>query len=333
MMGQRIESRPDFPWASLAVASIGLALLGGGLALGRSPLAIAAALPIGVALALLVSGRERPFAAVFVRDAMDVEDPPVTIYYSSLNDVRSGGIPHDPSTFRKASAAIQVEHEGGTLSIPARLNLPSHEVYRFLAGRMSPGGARIVNPVLAEYLERQEGYFGPEQVYSYRATPRGSRRGRYRRLRAFCVGLMLAGASWMVAGVAGWAETGWGWAGVLATLIGLCFLLVTLAEDNGAGRLIKNWRKSSLVIGPQGMAMVQGDIQGEVRWPELLEVQFKPKASAFRLSYAHGLNGIILKVKGADILIADIYDRPLYLIHERILASSGRSTPEEVVDL
>ncbi len=37
--------------------------------------------------------------------------------------------------------------------------------------------------------------------------------------------------------------------------------------------------------------------------------------------------GILLRVKGADIVIADIYDRPLHVIDNRILASSGRSTP------
>jgi hypothetical protein len=35
----------------------------------------------------------------------------------------------------------------------------------------------------------------------------------------------------------------------------------------------------------------------------------------------------LLRVKGANIVIADIYDRPLYVIHNRILAASGRSTP------
>ncbi len=38
-------------------------------------------------------------------------------------------------------------------------------------------------------------------------------------------------------------------------------------------------------------------------------------------------------VKGADIHIADIYDRPLYVIYDRILDCSGRSVAEEFVDL
>jgi len=79
------------------------------------------------------------------------------------------------------------------------------------------------------------------------------------------------------------------------------------------------------------MAMVQGGIQGEVRWPELLEIRFNAKPRGLSLSNQRAmLPGILLRVKGADILIADIYDRPLYVIYNRILAASGRSGPRDV---
>jgi hypothetical protein len=333
MIGQRVESRRGLPWGALAFASIGLGLLAGGFALGQLPLFVVAALPLGISVALLMFGREPHFGAVFGETAIEVEGSYGSISYGSLRDVRAAGIPHDPSAFRKASAPIHLQHEGGILHIPHRLNVPSHEVYRFLASRIHPSGDRAVNSALAEYLERQEGYFGQDHIWTYRASRRPSRRGQYRRFRAICLGLVLAGLAWMVAGFSGFVDQGWGVAGIMCALIGLCFSLATLAQSSGPGQYIKNWKNASLVVGPQGMAMVQGDIQGEVRWPELLEIRFRPKANAFRLHYAQGLSGISLKVKGAEILIADIYDRPLYIIYDRILAASGRLAPEEIVDL
>ena len=330
MIGRRIESRWRWPWGVLLWLSIGVALLAGGLVLGRPPLSIASALPISIGLASWMLGRERSFVAEFAEESIEIEDPQSSIPYSGIRDLRAGWIPHDPSTFRKASAPIHLEHDRGVLHIPANLSVPSHEVYRFLAGRMTSDGDRAVNPALAEYLERQEGYYGPEHIWTYRAASRGKFRGRYRRFRAFCAGLVLGGAVWMVLGFSGRVEEAWGVAGIMCALLGFLFFLVTLAELNHTGRFIKGWKGSSLVIGPQGMAMVQGDIQGEVRWPELLEIRLKPKPSKFYVHHAQAHNGILLKVKGADILIADIYDRPLYIIYDRIMASSGRLARDEV---
>ena len=76
--------------------------------------------------------------------------------------------------------------------------------------------------------------------------------------------------------------------------------------------------------------MVQGDIQGEVRWPELLEIRFNARPRGLNLGNQRAmLPGIRLWVKGAEIVIADIYDRPLCVIYNRILAAAGRSNPVE----
>jgi hypothetical protein len=138
---------------------------------------------------------------------------------------------------------------------------------------------------------------------------------------------MLTGVAWSAIGFSDFVDTGWGAAGILCILLGAALYASSLAEIQPAGLTTKNWKDASLVIGPQGMAMVQGDIQGEVRWPEVLEIRFPAKPRGFLFAYQNALPGILLRVKGANILIADIYDRPLYVIHNRILASSGRSNP------
>ncbi len=136
---------------------------------------------------------------------------------------------------------------------------------------------------------------------------------------------MIAAVVWMIVGFSGLADIGWGAGGVVAAVVGGIFFLATFASNaplHQGGRKLKG---SSLVIGPQGMAMVQGEIQGEIRWPEVLQLRygFNPWAPNAKGDRAGGLPMIRLRVKGAQIQILDIYDRPLYVIYDRIMASSG----------
>jgi hypothetical protein len=288
---------------------------------------IAAVLPLTLGVSLWLVGRESPFTATCREEGLEIEraGEPILVPYASIQNIKVGGLLADPAGFRKASCPIDVLHKGGVLRIPSRLNFPSHEVYRFLAERVPGSGERDVNPVLAEYLERQEQYFGPDSVATFRASGRrltGARPG----YRAFLIGMMAAGAAWLAVGISGFGETAWGIAGTLCLVSGRLLYMTSFAEPMRVGPM-KNWNNASVVIGPHGMAMVQGDIQGEVRWPELLEIRFNTKPLAFSLGSQSGFPGILLRVKGADIVIADIYDRPLHVIYNHILASSGRSTP------
>jgi len=329
MTGERLESRGDIPWVSLWLLAVGLGLAAAGLIFGTHWLVTGAALPLAIGGSMCLFGREPPLTATFRANGLEVEGAaaPVLVPYASIQNITAGGRLADPAKFRKESSPIAVVHDGGLLEIPSRLNVPSHEVYRFLADRVPDDGGRDVNPVLAEYLETQERQFGRDRVRTYCAASRrltGARRG----YRAFLFGLIGTGTAWTVSGFSGFDETAWGAAGIVCAFLGAILYAASFGEAIGA---IKNWKKASLVIGPEGMAMVQGDIQGEVRWPELLEIRFNAKPRGLSLSNQRAmLPGILLRVKGADILIADIYDRPLYVIYNRILAASGRSGPRDV---
>lgn len=322
MIGRRVESRSGLPWGALLFLVVGGALAVAAPAAGVGWPAVAAALPLALGFAALVIGRDRPFSAEFTAAAVAADDPPVTVPYDGLRNVWAGGRSYDPARFRKPTAAIDVEHDGGLLHIPARLDAPSHEVYRFLAGLVSETGGRDVDPALAEYLQRQESYFGADQVWTYTASGRRTRRFGRPRLRSFCAGLILGGAAWMAAGFSGLADVGWGLAGVFAAVLGVMVFAASFAENTPVNRRHRSWKRSSLVIGPQGMAMVQGPLQGEVRWPELVDVGYWPRPSSV-LARGGALTSLRLRVKGADILIFDIYDRPLYVIHDRIRACAG----------
>ncbi len=105
---------------------------------------------------------------------------------------------------------------------------------------------------------------------------------------------------------------------VLAVFGGLFYLLFRLPAT-ATGVRIKNWRQASLVISPVGLAMVQGDVQGELRWNEVQNVQLRGRAKGIHVTSETTKPGIVLSVEGAKILIADIYDQPLATIHEKIL--------------
>jgi hypothetical protein len=332
MIGSRIESRPSLPWWAILIFTTGVCMLVGGVAYGQTRLSIESLLPLSVGLSLIFLVREKKLVAEFAEGSIEIENPPASIAYAGLKDVRIGGIPHDPVKFRKKRSPIHVEHEAGVLHFPRRLNVDSHEVYRFLAEQIPLSGDRDVNPNLAEYLERQESYHGPDQIWTYRASARNRRTGRLRGFRAFCSGLILAGFLWISIGFGTQIdpETNWGGFGILCGATGVALFLISLANQDLSNRFVKNWKKASIVISPQGMAMVQGEIQGEIRWPELLDVKLRAKPARLSFQYSQGLSGIILKVKGADILIADIYDRPIYVIHKRILHASGRASVEEI---
>ncbi len=328
MIGERLESHGHHPWEALVLVAGGLALAAAGWISGIDGLAIGAVLPIALGGSWWFLGGERPLTATFREDGLAIEsaEGPILVPFASIQNIKAGGRLADPAGFSKPSCAIEVQHEQGLLRLPARLNFPSHEVYRFLAGRVPNRGGRDVNPVLADYLQRQEQYFGPDHVATFRAGARRAMGGR-RGYRAFCIGLILTGAAWSAFGFSRPGETAWGLVGIVGIVIGVLLFTTSFAESLSTNPAIKNRKDASLVIGPHGMAMVQGDIQGEVRWPELLEIRFQARPRGFHLGYAGAIPGILLRVKGASILIADIYDRPLFVIHNRILAASGRSTP------
>jgi hypothetical protein len=221
---------------------------------------------------------------------------------------------------------MTILHEGGLLHIPARLNVPSRDVLRFLAARVPSSGGRDVNPALADYLRNLELDYGPDNVATFRAASRRLpplRRG----LRAFSIGLVLTGAAWAVLGFREYVDVGWGGAGVACLVFGGLLYAASYSEFGASNPALKNWKSASLVIGPFGMAMVQGNIQGELRWAELLEFRFQPRPRGLGSGHAALIPGILLRVKGAEIVIADIYDRPLFVIYNRIIASAGPPNP------
>lgn len=328
MIGERIEARNAFPLGAALLLVAGLGLVAAGLGTGNRDLAIGGALPIAIGAAWWTLRPGRPFTATFQEDGLLVEGEgePYLVPYASIRNVKVGGRLANPKGPDRGRRPIELLHESGHLRIPARSSFPTHAIVRFLADRIPDRGSREVNPALADFLRVQEETFGPEHIYTFGAADRvwkSSLRG----LRAFSLGAMLGAAIWIGLGAAGIGSDGWSPAGIVVLVFGLLLFAASFSEFQTTGQTRKLRKNAGLVIGPGGMAMIQGPIQGELRWAELLEARLQDGVRAFQASHGAGIPGIMLRVKGAEILIADVYDRPLYVIHDLIQMSAELAEP------
>lgn len=317
MIGQTIEAWPRLPWG--AFFWLLLALLLDVLAVVQSNAHIAAGslLPWFAAI-LFWRIRERPFRARFTETALEVEEPPLEVRYADLQGLLAPRRPANPFKAGPRSYLIQAIHSSGVLCIPARLNVPSDEVYSFLYRLFSPSGSREVPDALVDFLRHRERQFGPDQVWTYRARTQLGQSKRHPRVRAFFLALALAAVCWI-----GWGivqkEEGWIVCGSVYLLIGVLFslLLWLTRRQNFAG--VRKWRKAGLVVAPDGLALVQGDMIGELRWDEVRDVKMGRSPASFQFTTSTQPQcGIILKVEGANIVIADVFDRPLPLIYQNL---------------
>jgi hypothetical protein len=297
-------------WLAVALASLVTAVVS-----RRADWAVAAVLPasLGFALTRLRDGR---IAVRFTEDGLDLESPGRSIPYRSVHEVwpLCDLAPNRPlpDTFE-----IQIQHEAGRLVLPARLSLPSDDVYRFLRGQLPPGGSRAVPPPLQDYLQRQEQTFGADKVWSYAARRGAWFRGR-RRLRAAGQAVLWSSLAWIAVAIVT-ATPAW----LIGTLLGLPLGAALLGSSSfgASSPRLRHWRQAGLVISPLGFALQQDDLRGETRWEEILDVTFRRRSQRVTVhSSAQTARGLALKVEGAVILIADVYDRPLLEIHDRILA-------------
>ena len=318
MIGTSVEGPASFPFGAVLFGMTGLGLVGVAIFTAAVHYAIGALLPFVLAL-LLWKARRPAFSAQFTEKAIETSCPHLVLPYENLQGLAIKLRSQLPNRETPQFFPLQVFHAMGVLEIPSRLNVPSIEIYDFLRHRIPPGHAPEINLTLSDYLQRQEGMFGKDRVWSYGARQRLSRTQTNRQPRAVCLAMFLTGIVWMIVAAAGNGFFGWFVAGVLLVVFGGPFYLLFLLPPALPGGRIRNWHQASLVICPVGLAMVQGDMEGELRWNEVLNVELRSRAQGFHLTSETTRPGIVLSVEGARIVIADIYDRPLQDVYENIL--------------
>ena len=320
MIGRRIQSRRGISWGGVFFALIGLAMIAASVAEKKVDFAIGAAMPIAIAFALFLT-IDPEFSAIFTEEGLEYEtrNGSLTLPYDRIEGVWTPKRKIDPKHDGPNSYTIVVTHPMGSLRIPKRTDVLSDDIYRHLLQSTPVGGSDEVHHDLSDYLRDQMEEFGPERVWSYRASPNKGVND-YRRLRAVMAAVFAIGIAWCIyGGVSGEDRHGWIGAGAFVMVMSAIFFLATFVSRDGAvGTKFKGWKESSLVISPLGLALVQGDIRGEMTWHELRDVKLQDVGGVRLYEHRTAGRSIVLKIDGANIRIPDIYDRPLFAIYQCI---------------
>jgi hypothetical protein len=314
MTGEVVESRPGGGAAAVVFLLAAAGFGAWAAAEWWAGPAVFAVLPLALAAAAVL-GREPEVRFEVTADGLAFETPDHRLVrydeVCGLTGLRRKG---------RDRFAIQVYHPEGVIRIPPRLTVSSRELYDFLLARLPPPPAPAPDDVprpLRGFLAEQLGLFGPGKVFVYRARPHPPA-NPHRRPVAYSLAVMTAGLVWFAAGVVleETSRSGGGWIGSgLALAVAGLVAAVALAR-RGAGR-VRDWQDSCLVVGPGGLALLQGPLRGKMGWDELRAVEY-PAKPRYTLSTTGAAGGIGLLVEGAYLVVADYYDRPLAQIAARL---------------
>lgn len=253
--------------------------------------------------------RSRTRRLRFTEDGVEITRPAERLLYNEILEIYAP----DRTSRSRRNFAIHLLHADGQLTIPPSVAADSRDLLEFLESQ--PLGVREipkVDPVLRDFLKQQVAVHGAEQVYVYRAR-RTPAQGAANLSALWCAAAFVAlGIGVCVLGIMRHAEAAIAIGIGTAFVGGLISLLVGI-QHKIARTPIKAWQKATLVIGPDGLALMQGTLTGELRWRELKSVKMgNAVAGAVAGGPANArIAGIQLQVAGATIAIADIYHWPL----------------------
>lgn len=319
MSTQTIESVPRVPIGTLLLATTALGLTAAAVAYSNVHPALAAIAFWMLAVGLWLS-RPKFFQAELAPAGLSMIEPPQEIPYEQMYSLTMAGVPQAPDSDRLRRGPLMLVHGSGNLEIPARLNVPAIDFYRALLQRIPPTGSREVNAKLADYLRQQEATFGADRVATFTARPSLGWRASRRRGRACSLWLLFAGLAWITAAfvvdMSRDARAGWVGFGVLLAAVSLITWLALGQSRKHVPGTVRRWRDASLIVSPPGIAMIQGDLTGQMRWDEIRELRLGPQRRTLG-SFDEGLGarGLHVFVEGARIQVADIYDRPLPTVY------------------
>jgi hypothetical protein len=311
---QEIHSTPRPPVFAVLFTLAGCGLVSAGL-VTHHPAFYLLAIPAAAAAIGLWCSRPRPFAAELTGTGLRVSSGE-EIPFSAIESVTLNGRPQDPQGKLKPGP-VGVIHKQGVVEIPVSANVPVVDLYHTLLARSAASSSCSIHPDLRSFHDNEVQTFGVERVWCYGARSRLGRRASIARSRLICILAGVTGIAWLVLPpwILRWnTEDAAPWMGIGAMALVLSFLifLLLLIGQRSREGLFKNWQSSNVVVGPSGIAVVQGDLKGTLRWDELLDVKVGVKGPLFSFAGsqdAHG--GLHLTVAGAVIRIADVYDRPL----------------------
>ncbi|HZZ73567.1 MAG TPA: hypothetical protein VFE24_15040 [Pirellulales bacterium] len=280
---------------------------------------LASVLPWSLAAALFLT-RQRAVELEFRERSLFLPESGESFDYRSLQGVRFKSM-----TRRNP---VYLLFETRAVCIPGLNRAEKAELYRFMKDFLLDGGSGDLKSPLRDYRQQQVELFGSEKVFSYRARSVFLPRMEIAPFLGVAIALVTSGLVWTIVAGGSAHNAKEGLIAFACLLFFLVFLMAVFAAAGGLRRKprgIKHWDKSELVISPLGIALVQGQLQGQMSWSELNHLVFKNRETSgapwsimpFPFRYLN------LKLSGANILVHDLYDRPLAVIHQ-VLAGYWR---------
>jgi hypothetical protein len=240
------------------------------------------------------------------------------IPYESVSEITVNGGAWSPQAAPSLRSALVVHHHNDErLTIPSMMNVSAAEFHEHLKAKMPAPPERPCPPALADYVAEKSAKFGREKVEVVHARRRFYTSAQWRNLRAVLLGIILTSAAWFV-----FAALGQAWLGrrddlemwMVAAFVGLIaafpFWILASLRATASSKTRKAASGACVVLTPAGMAMVQGDLQGALRWDEITKVAHVPGGSVLGLL-----------VRGGKLDVLDVYDRSLDEIAMRIRSS------------
>ncbi len=315
MIGEIVRSRRAVPVLPLILVALATTVYFGTVG-SRDAAAIGGAtIPILLATAAGLGARRR-VEARFLDDSIDVQRPHRRrIEFSQVIAMQI--LPRALRASRRVArpAGLILYDANGCWVIPRKLTHRLADVIEFIASRIGFGGSRQIDARLMQYLQAQERTFGVDRVYCLvgRTMP-APRYGAS--LMLFGVVIIAAALLLPLAATPG-GNSADNYAALCAFVpIGVLAILFGVARMPGVP---KKLRSSSLVISPVGLALIQGEVVGQLEWAEMNDLRRGSVAYTRRsFEFSRASQGLMLRVEGADIGIADIYDRPTAMI-ERLI--------------
>jgi hypothetical protein len=329
MIGSVFEERRYPPFAAVAWLLLAVVCLVIGVLSREMGWAIFAILPATLGVILLIA-RPALFRAELAADELCIHSSGQSLPYQQITAVQF--VPVGTTGDR---GSLHLTHQQGQVVIPANISISSIDLYFFLLSHSALVPVVDIPTAIAQYYHSQTTTFGEDRVWLHCVRSPVKIEGRVGKFIG--PSLLLVAIAWLVLSFV-LNEAGWF---VAAILLGLAALPVwfsgyqrsksiALRDDQGwllvgllffpfglllylgnRSRRAKMLRKAGMVISPAGLALIQGDLEGQMRWAELKKVLFR-KGSLLRSPVVQ------LGFEGAKINILDIFETPIAEIHRQI---------------
>lgn len=301
-------------WALSAVVC--LSFLAAWPVLGKPSLGRVALLPGALAIADLIT-RRRKFAAEFSEDHFVLTGDEQEYPYDSIERLELRRIAEQPEAQRPKRFDIKIIHLLGTIVVPKSINIPSKQLYEFLLQRVHwQENARPIDK-LSEYYAEQCLAFGADRVHAFGRRENWEFAHWARRTFGRCLALVAAATAWILLEAYGQqgakVSAEWISSGILLYFIAAMWCGFSWSYANPRRCIpssVRNKTEPGIVISPGGLALIQGELKGEMLWEEIRKMTFKQG------KFQKPIFTIDLGIEGGNIVIYDVFDRPLWKIHE-----------------